>query len=61
MKSQTEISDKWDLPDKGRNLLKEFAIVNLIGFVMAVIFWVALVNADSIDRFFIGVYKWLAL
>ena len=57
---QTDLErDNFDLPDKGRNLIKQTALVVAIPYLVMILITVAICNADKIDKAFQNLFLWL--
>ena len=49
---KTELDQIFDYPDRGRNLIRETALVILIGFQMFLLLVFAIGYGEEIDQFF---------
>ena len=50
--SRLDISEEFDLPDRGRNLIRETFLVILVGFMMFLLMVFAIGFGEEIDAFF---------
>jgi hypothetical protein len=52
METRLEINEKFELPDKGRNLIREILGLMAVSFVAVVLLFIVICHADVIDAFF---------
>ena len=55
--SRLDILEEFDLPDRGRNLIRETSLVILIGFMMFLLMIFAIGFGEEIDAFFVWLLK----
>ncbi len=59
MNTKIELDEKFEMPDKGRNLIQLTALVLIIPYLVMILITVAICNAEAIDKAFQNLFLWL--